>query len=536
MKNRDSGGGHFAFGVMVLTASTLIVKIIGLLLKIPMMNILGAEGMGYFNSAYEIYALLCVISTAGLPVALSIMVSSRYARRDMYAVRRVYRTALTAFFVLGAIGSSFMLLFGGRISEYIENENAYLSIIAIAPSLLFVCVSSAVRGYFQGLGKMLPTALSQLIEALCKLVLGVFFASEALRRGYGIAQAAAASVVGLSVGTLLSALFLIFTKAICAKRDALSIEKTKKERGVAKQLFLIAVPITLGSAIMSTSRIVDMTLILKRLLDIGYSSAGANEIFGSYTTLALPVFGLIPSLVTPISLALVPELSAARERGDRGRQNEAVRSSLRLTILFSMPASFGVAVYSRQILGLLFSRQSEAISVSAPLLSVLGISVMFSCLITTTNAILQAYSKTNKTIISMALGILVKAVSAYLLIGNASIGVLGAPISTLLCDISVTAINFYYIKKSIPRMDGVSELFARPFFASVAMICTSFAFFLLSTHLGASQSVAFIVAVLFAVVAYLVFAFLFGAIKREDMQVLPLGNRFAAYIWRKEYR
>ena len=183
----------------------------------------------------------------------------------------------------------------------------------------------------------------------------------------------------------------------------------KRGRGIAKRLFLIAFPITLGSAIISSSRIVDMTLLFKRLTDVGYSSAGANEIFGSYTTLALPIFSLIPSLVSPISLALVPELSAARECGDLLWQRETVRTSLRLTIVFSMPASFGVAVYSRQMLEILFARQDRAISVAAPLLAVLGVSVLFSCLITTTNAILQAYSKTGKTVLSMSIGIALKA-------------------------------------------------------------------------------------------------------------------------------
>ena len=178
-------------GVLVLSISTFVVKVLGLAYKIPMMNILGAEGMGYFNSAYEIFALLCVIATAGLPVALSMMVSARFARRDLYSAKRVYKVALLMFLLFGAFGTILISVFSRSIAGYVENELAFASIIAISPALLFVCASSAVRGYYQGLGKMMPTAISQLIEVVCKLILGIAFAYYALNEGYGIPVASA---------------------------------------------------------------------------------------------------------------------------------------------------------------------------------------------------------------------------------------------------------------------------------------------------------------------------------------------------------
>ena len=148
-------------GVIVLSLSTLIVKVIGLAYKIPMMSLLGAEGMGYFNSAYEIYALLCVISTAGLPVALSMLISAAAERGARRQTKKIYRTAMWTFVVLGALGCLFMTLFAEKLSLFIENPDATASIVAIAPALFFVCVASAVRGYFQGFCRMSPTAISQ---------------------------------------------------------------------------------------------------------------------------------------------------------------------------------------------------------------------------------------------------------------------------------------------------------------------------------------------------------------------------------------
>ena len=533
-KGTGKDGGSFMSGVFLLSASTLMVKIIGLAYKIPMMNILGAQGMGYFNSAYEIYAMLCVISTAGLPVALSMMVSARAQSQDEPAVKRVYRTALMVFVTLGAVGSAILWLFARDLSSYIENPDAYGCILAISPALFCVCISSAVRGYFQGRSKMLPTALSQLIEAGGKLVFGILFAIYAIRQGYAMPYVAAYAVMGLSLGTLLSALYLLAVKLIDGKRGRADSDRAAlpRERGIAKRLLQIAIPITLGSAVLSLTRVVDMTLIMKRLQDIGYSSAGANKIYGSYTTMALPVFSLIPSLITPVALALVPRLTAALEAKDRETEGLVVRSSMRLTSLFAIPSAVGVAVYAENILELLFNGQREAIDISAPLLALLGISIFFSCLITTTNAVLQSYSQTTKPIIAMGVGTVVKAISAYLLIGNASVGVLGAPFSTLLCDITITAINLYYVNKYVPESDSVGRLYGRPFIAALSMICVSFAVYMATARFGFENRAAFVFAMAAAIPSYLFFALVYGAVGKEDILMMPYGEKILSFMCR----
>ena len=528
MKKNGKELGGFMSGVLVLSISTFVVKVLGLAYKIPMINILGAEGMGYFNSAYEIFALLCVIVTAGLPVALSMMVSARFARRDLYSAKRVYKVALLMFLLFGAFGTVLISVFSRSIAGYVENELAFASIIAISPALLFVCASSAVRGYYQGLGKMMPTAISQLIEVVCKLILGIAFAYYALNKGYGIPVASAYAIVGLVIGTLLSALYLFAYKAIDSRRQKVVCDV--EEKGISRRLLSIAFPITVGSAVLSLSKIVDMTLIMKRLSDIGYSSAGANEIYGSYTTLAVPVFSLVPSLVTPIALSLVPELCHAVESKDRAAEMSVVSMSMRLTSLFALPASIGIAVYSKQILAFLFPAQSVAVDIAAPLLRVLAVSILFSCMITTTNAILQAYSRVQKPIISVSIGTLVKAVSAYILMGIPSVGVLGAPISTLLCDVTVTAINLYYVNKYSRGLDGVKRLYLMPLLASSAMITVSFAVFLLGVYFGMAESISLILALFSAVASYFFFSFVFGAIDKDEILAMPFGKKLYAVM------
>ena len=517
-------------GVLTLSLSTFAVKIIGLAYKIPMIDLLGARGMGYFNSAYEIYALLCIIATAGLPIALSMLVSVNAERGDLGALRRTYRGAFLLFAVLGILGGAFMLAFADRLAELIGNPMAAPCIRAIAPALLCVCISSAVRGYFQGLGNMMPTAISQLIEAVGKLALGVLFAWLAINRGYDVADAAAFGILGLSVGTLLSALYLLILKLFCDRHSAeqdlnIAINKCENTSHGIGKLIRVAVPITLSSTVLGVTRVADMALIMRRLQDIGYSAAGANVIYGSYTTLAVPIFNLIPSLITPLALAVVPRLSAAllRDGDDGARSISSV--ALRISVFFSMPASLAIAVYSRQILGVLFAGEGEAIAIAAPLLAALGASVLFSCLITTTNAILQAYGKPHAALISMSIGAFLKIASAYILMGMDGVGAYGAPISTLICNVAICALNFSFISRCAGGTVAIRGLYIRPMLSSAMMMCVSFAGYLALRELCGDELVSFAVAALLGAFSYIFFSLFTGTVKKEDIEALPAGER-----------
>lgn len=523
-KRNKEKTGTFLSGVLVLSLSTVLVKVVGLACKIPLIAILGAEGMGYFNSAYEIYALLCVISTAGLPVALAMLIAGAMARGDGEQAKRVYRSGARLFFWLGALGTLGMLVFAEPIARAIGNADAEACIVAIAPALLCVCVASAVRGYFQGCHRMGPTAVSQVIEAVGKLVFGVLFAWIGVRRGHSIPICAAYGVWGLTLGTALSALYLMALKAIDNRRhEPIPCRERVRGQRTLKILLRIALPITVSAAVLSVTRMVDMTLILRRLGDVGVSLSEANRIYGAYTTLALPVFSLIPALVTPIALSLVPQLSAAIESRADGGQSRIVSDALRLTVLLAMPSSIGIAVYAQPILSLLFVGESEAIAIAAPLLSLLGASVFFSCMITTTNAILQSFRKTEKPIVSTVVGSTVKIVGAYLLIGIPSLGVFGAPISTFLCNLTITVMNLWYLYTCMPHADALSigRIFGRPLIASIAAVLLSVAVYLPVRAWTQSDALGFFAALLTAALAYAAFAVLFGAVTKEDLSLLP---------------
>ena len=516
----------FFSGVLLLTLSTVLVKVIGLIYKSPMLAYLGSEGMGYFNSAYEIYALFCVISTAGLPVALSVMISTALAKGKNDSVARIYRIAFSVFFLVGVLGTAIMILFAKRFCDLIQSENAYLCILSISPTVFFVCISSALRGYFQGFQKMMPTAISQIIEAAGKLLFGLLLARFALQKGYDTAHVAAFAGLGLTIGTALSTLYLYAEKALLqAKFTRCDLHNaTIGYRGVLRQLCKLAVPMTLGASLVSLTKLIDMTMILRRLQSIGFSELAANEAYGSYTTLALSVYGLLPALVNGVALPLVPMLSAAIAAGDREKQALMVQSSYRLTALLSLPASLGVTAFSYPILTLLFGHDPKAVALASPLLSCLGVSVFLSCMITATNSVLHAYREVNRPILSLVIGAIVKVVSAYLLIGNDQIALMGAPVSTFLCNTAVVLSNLFFASR-LCRVEKMTTLFLKPLGAAALSIGVALALYLpLSNHFGVTTLLT-VSCILLSCFLYLLFSCLLGVLETEDLRAIPMGEK-----------
>ena len=532
-ENKSNTKKVFFSGVLLLSFSTLLVKIIGLLYKIPMLSYLGSEGMGYFHSAYELYALFCIIATAGLPVALSVLISEALAKGREAAVTRIYRVATGIFLGIGALGTIVMWAGADLFCYWIRSESARACVVAIAPTLFFVCFSSAVRGYFQGFQRMLPTAVSQLIEAIGKLVFGLLFAHLALYRGADTAHVAAAAGWGLTLGSALSTLYLFIEKARFHpfEKGKPITEVPLHHSGVWRRLMALAVPMTLGASLVSLTKLVDMAMILRRLQAIGYTESMANEAYGSYTTLALSVYGLLPTLLNSVFLPLVPMLTSAIASKDREKQTQMVETSYRLTAFFAMPASLGLSAFSEPILRLLFSNEPEAVAVAAPLLSMLGASVFLSCMISASNSVLHAYQVVNRPILALLVGAAVKVVVAYWLIGLESVGLMGAPISTLLCNATVVLMNLFFAAPLCGKLSA-RRIFLRPLWLSLVAVGVPFGMYLFfADRFGASSALA-VSCMLSAVVLYLLLAIVGGAVSKDDLAALPMGKQLCRVLCR----
>ncbi|MBR2907797.1 MAG: polysaccharide biosynthesis protein [Clostridia bacterium] len=527
----------FFSGVGILTVAAVLSKIIGLLYRIPLVRAIGIGGMAYFLAASHIYVTLYLIASAGLPLAVSILVAEREACGDAVGAVKVYRAALLLFLCLGGAGSLFLFFGAEFISARIGLAGAALCLRAIAPTLLFSCVSAAIRGYFQGFQKMAPTAVSEVIESLGKLVFGLLLAHFAVSRGYDKTVCAAFAVTGLTLGVFLSMLYLLVMKLGFSPERALGEhisgrgDNGRPNESSFLRILRIAAPVTCSSLVLSVASVVDTVLISGRLQDAGFDTHIAETMYSSYGNLALPLFNLPASLITPVSLALVPLLSSAFRSGRRGEERTVIASAMRITALLAIPASMGLSVFSEPILTLLYPRETAAVAIAAPLLSILALSVLFSCFMTVTNAILSTYGHPGKALLSMSVGALVKIASEYFLVGNPDTNIYGAPVSTFLCNLIVTSMNLYFVYRYSPGSESISSVFGKPFLASSVGVSLAGGVYVLLSMYGGFAAWKVLLAVLTAALGYLIAAVRSRALRREDVEAIPMGKKLARLLF-----
>ena len=385
---------------------------------------------------------------------------------------------------------------------------------------------------------MLPTAVSQIIEAIGKLVLGLGGAILAWRKGMSAPLIAAWAMLGLSAGVALATLYLILYRRFFISGENYSITPMPARavsKGTLLKLLSIAVPITLSSSVLSLTKILDTTLILRRLQFIGYDVSYANALYGNYTTMAVPLFNLIPSLITSVSLALIPTLKKAIESKQETEQRWATRTAIRMTALLSIPASLALSIYSKAVLCLLFGGQSAAIEIASPMLSILSVSIFFSGLITTSNAILQAYGYVNAPIFSMLTGAAVKLVSAYALIGTPRINIYGAPIGSFLCDATIVGINLALIAKRTSVLSSLRDILARPLLVSAVSVGLPGMVYAILLRYGYAQIPLFLAAVPVTLLLFGALCVRTGLIGEQELALFPKGKRWIEKYYPKHF-
>lgn len=530
----------FVSGVLILTISNILVKAIGLLFKIPLHDYLGDEGMGYFNAAYTIYTWFYMISTAGLPVAISVMISKSRARGNFNQVKKILKISLILFFIIGAAGM-LILIFGSRFfAGLIRMDQSYLCIIAIAPTLFFVCITSAFRGYFQGHQIMWPTALSQLIESAGKLLIGILLAAWSIKQGHPLHVTAAYTIFGLTVGVLVGMVFIWVTK-LFYKTDAVNAEyrlpnsytmPAGRTKSLLRELVVIAIPVTLSSSVMSLANLIDLMVVSRRLQDIGLTAEAAATLYGNYTTLAVPMFNLPPVLIYPIAYSLVPMLSAIREQRDFGRLQSVTNASLKIAAILSIPCAVGMAALSEPILTLIYGAKDGSAHMAAPLLSILAVSSFLVSMLAMTNSILQSAKKQTYPLISMLAGASVKVIASYILIGNENIGIYGAPISTDICYIIVMLMNFYFCARHADFRPSIGKIFFKPLIAAACCGAGALFSYGLFIRLIGSQRLSTVLAIGVAALIYFALILLTGALTREEFAFIPKGQKIYALLHR----
>lgn len=535
----------FVQGALILMIASLAVKVIGACFKIPLNYLIGDDGMGLFNSSYQIYTVMFIVATAGFPTAISKMVAESLALGRKKEAERVFKVAVTILAAIGVVGSSALFFGADFLSGAIANKRALTAIQAIAPAVLCVALMAAFRGYFQGRQNMYPTAVSEVCEAFGKLVFGYLFAWMFMKET--VEKAAAGAVFGVTMGTVLGffSLMILYFAYMGKKKEYSAGEKTASYRKIAKNLIFIAVPITIGASVSSLTNLADMFTVMRRLQNIVQvtpeflqkygalisSTAGfdghsineqlANSLYGMYTGKAITLFNFPLTLVVALGMSVVPVIAGAMAKGDRNEARRSVNVVLKLTMLFSVPCAIGMYVLASPILKVVFGSD-----LATSMLQKLSVSIIFVSMLQITTSILQAYGRTVIPVVNMIIGGIIKVAVNYHLVAVPSINIEGAPIGTMVCYFVVMSLNMYWVIRETGFRLRIGEYLLKPLVSGLAMGAA--AYFLYGGMSGFGVVVALGAAIAAAVAVYFALLIVFKAFGRDDIKMLPKGEKIEA--------
>lgn len=569
-------------GAGVLAIATVVVKLIGAVYKIPLTNLIGAEGYGYFTGAYAVYTPLYAISMAGLPVAVAALVSRNVEIGRIKDAERIFRISKRLFLAIGLACTALLILIAKPYSEMVGAPDNYISVITIAPCVLFCCLMSAYRGYYEGLNNMTPTGVSQVIEAVFKLVIGLvgayifmdkalsyyrenaadgvldFFSvrvtDEASALSVMYPYAAAVAIFGVTAGSLVSWLYLFILYKVkgagYSREELVNSPEPQSVRSLTMQLLKMAIPVAASSLILNLTNIIDDFTIRARL---NYALETGGEIIREMYAEALAASGtldsgistylygihgsviniknLIPTITLTLGVSAIPVISKAWAVKDMKSIRISTESALRVTMMIGLPAGFGLAALSEPILELLYSSTAEIVPIAAPILRTYGFGMFLFAAASPMTNILQAIGNTKAPIISILAGAVAKIIYNFIMIGNPEINIQGAAGGSVACYVIMVGLNLYQLLRSTDiKLDYVS-IFLKPFVAAAACGGVAYGSFrLLTDNIGLSGKLSCIVAIGFGATVYAIVLLLIKGIAKDDLEMIPKGEKIAKVL------
>ena len=533
---------NFLQGAAILAIATALVKIIGALYKIPLNDAVGELGFSYFSSAYDIYSVLLMISSAGLPVAMSKLISQYSALGHYNQVRRVYTTSRTIFLILGLFSAAFMMIGCKWLANALNQPGAWPAILCLGPSALFMVIMSTYRGFFQGQGDMRPTSISQVLEAVFKLIVGLGAAFAVIKLFGNIPWAAAGAIMGVTVSCLISVFYLRHRLTPAYKELPQSGEQADSFGSITKQLLGIAIPITIGSAGLSLLTVLETGLYMDRLVHLigsgqymadlgaGLSAQDAAGTLKGVYNMAQTIFNMPCAFIVPITVSVIPAITAALTLKENNQVRSTEESAARITGLMSLPCAVGLFLLGQPVMGLLGDYEGQLLQSGGALMAMLGLCIFPYAIIQYTNALLQAHGHAHVPVINMLICGVAKLAVVYTLVGNPNIGLMGAPIGALIGYFCIAILNLIAIRRLVPQKPRLLAALVRPALAAITM---GLAVWLAYTGLQMvfnSNILLCVGSIGVGVVVYFVSVVLFKAITAEDCKLLPKGDKIAKIL------
>lgn len=530
--NRDS----FYKGTFILTAAGIVVKIIGSLNWVFVSRILGGEGIGLYQMAFPIYLMALSVSTAGIPVAISIITAERLALGDILGARRIFRISLTILTVTGIFFSAATYLGAEWLIDwrFIRDSRAYYSIVALAPAIFFVTMLSSYRGYLQGWQRMTPTAVSQVVEQIFRVITMILFAQMLLPSGLEFAAAGAS--LGAFAGAVTGFIVLLYYNRKLEREIAEKVAAQKRKacgnKGdscgkIIKRIFFLALPVSASSLMLPIVANLDLMIVPMRLEVAGFTVAEATEYFGYLTGMAVPLTNLATILTAALAVSLVPAISEAQALGDKARIAFRTGAAMRIATIITFPAFILIFMLHTEISTLIYNAP-----LAGPTVGYLATAIVFLGIHQVTTGILQGLGHTTVPLINMAFAAVAKVGLNWVLTAIPALGILGAAIATTV-DIGLAAVmNLYFIHRYISYRVSLTESVKAMIAAGVMAVAIYLAYNGVATATD-SIIVMTVASAFVGVIVYSSVLLLFGMIRREDVAGVPyIGDKLTQLFFR----
>ena len=576
-KKREGKGQSFLKGAMVLGGSMVVVRLMGMVYKILLSGMYGGVGTGLFNAAYALYNPLFMLSTAGFPIAISRMVSESMTKKRYRDVKQIHRLSVPIFVIAGLVCFIAMVIGSFIYVKIINADNTIFALLCLSPTIFFGCLMSIYRGYFEGMRNMTPTAISEIIEASCKLfigfaasfitmklcmgqyyssgyVLGIKCSVAAEANAAAVPLAIGAAITGISLGSLFGFLFLFIRykhKGDGIDSEDLNNSPPPRSNGtIMRTMVRTAIPIGLGSIIMSIGDMIDSTLVQTRIFNIMetdpdallnvYGSLIPDEVFYGGDThiylygcygIALTLMMLVTAVTQVFGTTALPSVTAAYTSGNKEKLKQSMETVLRVTVLVTIPSGIGLSVLAEPLLSLIYSSPSVAneVEIGSKVLTVMGISVIFIATSTPLCSMLQAVGRMDVPLKLFTAGMIMKIIVNYILVGIPEINIQGANVGSMVCYGFVTVVAMFVLCRRTGVIPDFMSILVKPLLAS--LLCGAAAYFSeILFDIVLMQSIATILSVIVAIIVYIISLLLLRAIKREDILQMPKGNKIVKVL------
>lgn len=514
----------------ILATAGLVARVLGFLYRIPMQNILGVDGTAVYTQGYSLYMLFFVISSAGMPSAISKMVSERVAHKQYNNAYKVLKTALYVAGGLGFLGMLAMYFGANALANFLGSQHAAPSMRVLAPAVFITAIMSVYRGYFQGLGNSMPTAISQVIEQFLNAIFSVFLVWIFIDMGIG--AAAAGGTAASSLGALAGLVFIFFTYFMnrglqkSQIEDHKDTEKLESTKSIVKEILTTAFPIVAGIAVFSMTNVIDVRMVTNILQNTGFSYHESLSMLGLLNGQFVVLTTLPVSVATAISITIIPSIAESKSLNEKSVIKEKVTTALRMAMLICIPAAVGLSVMGTQVLALLFPNDPGG----GILLQVGAVSIIFLAISQVSTGILQGMNVLRVPIFAAIIGGIIKISLNQAFISQPEINIVGAVIATVFCYFTAASINLYFVRKKTEIKIDFLGIFGKPIFSSIIMglVCyvTFHAFYLFYP----SNNIALFIAICISILTYFTLMIFLGGITRTEINLLPGGSNISRIL------